>query len=392
MHDPLISKKSEGNYELSEAGLSRAYMMTMQRLLVHYAQQALKTPPAEAQAMGQKLPGFIAQVIKKLDDYFDQLPQFAAFIKEANAARLGAYIGQNFMPQLEKVKEKLLETEIPKFKSEYENPYRVPSNDLIMRFAADFAKAPPLTYKPFDPEAEAEEKLKAADLVLPGEEAVTAGGVKPQPGEVLLNRYASFFITARPLSYTPDTGSDDPDENGADAAGPSVPQQITFRAFVQVVNTVARYIKAADQAGYAKFYQSLPPVQQAAYTYYTLFQKAAQQQDVAWSDEIHKVMVRAKIDAGAANKLKDEVESYRKVSLSLSRALAAGQQRGMPPQLAQTLYPQLISIFENTGSLAEKRTALKMSLLQVIQPEAKEAITQILSPQLEELAGLYGLS
>lgn len=64
----------------------------------------------------------------------------------------------------------------------------------------------------------------------------------------------------------------------------------------------------------------------------------------------------------------------------------------MQPQLAQTLYPQLISIFENTGSLAEKRTALKMSLLQVIQPEAKEAITQILSPQLEELAGLYGLA
>lgn len=391
MHDPLISKKSEGNYELSEAGLSRAYMMTMQRLLVHYAQQALKTPPADAQAMGQKLPAFIAQVIKKLDDYFDQLPQFAAFIKEPNAARLGAYIGQNFMPQLEKVKEKLLETEIPKFKAEYENPYRVPSNDLIMRFASDFAKAPPLTYKPFDPEAEAEEKLKAADLVLPGEEAVTAGGVKPQPGEVLLNRYASFFITARPLSYTPDTGSDDADEGG-EVAGPSVPQQITFRAFVQVVNTVARYIKAADQAGYAKYYQSLPAVQQAAYTYYTLFQKAAQQQDVAWSDEIHKVMVRAKIDAGAANKLKDEVEAYRKVSLSLSRALAAGQQRGMQPQLAQTLYPQLISIFENTGSLAEKRTALKMSLLQVIQPEAKEAITQILSPQLEELAGLYGLS
>ena len=281
MHDPLISKKSEGNYELSEAGLSRAYMMTMQRLLVHYAQQALKTPPADAQAMGLKLPAFIAQVIKKLDDYFDQLPQFAAFIKEPNAARLGAYIGQNFMPQLEKVKEKLLETEIPKFKSEYENPYRVPSNDLIMRFASDFAKAPPLTYKPFDPEAEAEEKLKSAELVLPGEEAVAAGGVKPQPGEVLLNRYASFFITARPLSYTPDTGSDDPDENGADAAGPSVPQQIPFRAFVQVVNTVARFIKAADQAGYAKYYQSLPAVQQAAYTYYTLFQKAAQQQDVA---------------------------------------------------------------------------------------------------------------
>ncbi len=391
MHDPLISKKSEGNYELSEAGLSRAYMMTMQRLLVHYAQQALKTPPADAQAMGQKLPAFTAQVIKKLDDYFDQLPQFAAFIKEPNAARLGAYIGQNFMPQLEKVKEKLLETEIPKFKAEYENPYRVPSNDLIMRFAGDFAKAPPLTYKPFDPEAEAEEKLKAADLVLPGEEAVAAGGVKPQPGEVLLNRYASFFITARPLSYTPDTGSDDADEGG-ETAGPSVPQQIPFRAFVQVVNTVARYIKAADQAGYAKFYQSLTPVQQAAYTYYTLFQKAAQQQDVAWSEEIHKIMVRAKIDAGAANKLKDEVEAYRKVSLSLSRALAAGQQKGMPPQLAQTLYPQLISIFENTGSLGEKRTALKMSLLQVIQPEAKEAITQILGPQLEELAGLYGLS
>ena len=40
MNQPLISKRSEGNYELSETGLSRAYLMTMQRLLVHYAQQA----------------------------------------------------------------------------------------------------------------------------------------------------------------------------------------------------------------------------------------------------------------------------------------------------------------------------------------------------------------
>lgn len=394
MHQPLISKKSEGTYELSEAGVNRAYLMTMQRLLVHYAQQALKTPPAEAQAMGQKLPAFINQVIKKLDDYFDQLPQFAAFIKEPNTGRLGAYIGQNFMPQLEKVKEKLLETELPNFKAEYENPYRVPTNDLIMLYAPLFAAAPPLTYKPFDPEAEAEEKLKAADLVLPGEKPAEAGGPKPQPGETLLTRYASYFITARPLTYTPDTG-DSSDENGeseASANGFQVPQQITFRAFVQVVNTVGRFIKAQDQAGYAKYYQSLPAIQQAAYTYYTLFQKEAQGQAVAWSEEIHKVMQRAKVDAGAANKLKDEVESYRKVSQALSRALAAGQQKGMPGQLAQTLYPQLISIFENTGNLGEKRTALKMSLLQVAVPAAKEAISGILAPQLEELQGLYGLA
>lgn len=389
MHQPLISKRSEGNYELSETGLSRAYMLTMQRLLVHYAQQALKQPPAEAQAMGQKLPAFTAQVIKKLDDYFDQLPQFAAFIKEPNASRLGAYIGQNFMPQLEKVKDKLLETEIPKFKAEYENPYRVPSNDLIMLYAADFANVPPLTYKPFDPEAEAEEKLKAAELVLPGE-TPAGSGPKPQPGEVLLQRFASAFITARPLTYVPDTGSDE--EDGGDMAGPAIPQQLSFRNFVQIVNTVSRYIKAGDQAGYAKFYQSLPPIQQSAYTYYTLFQKEAQQQQIPWSDEIHKVMQRAKVDAGIANKLKDEVEAYRKVSLTLSRALAAAQQKGMPPQLAQSLYPQLVTIFENSGALAEKRTALKMSLLQVVQPEAKEAISQILNQQLEELAGLYGLS
>ena len=389
LQQPLITKKGEGAYELSEAGVERAYLTTMQRLLVHYAQQALKTPPAEAQALGQKLGAFTQQIIKKLDDYFDQLPQFATFIKEPNAARLGAYIGQNFMPQLEKVKEKLLETEIPKYKAEYENPYRVPTNDLIMLYAGIFASAPPLTYKPFDPEAEAEEKLKAAELVLPGEQAA-GSGPKPQPGETLLSRYASSFITARPLSYTPDTGDSSGEDDG-DVGMPSIPQQISFRAFVQVVNTVGRFMKAQDQAGYAKYYQSLPATQQSAYTYYTLFQKEAQGQSVSWSDEIHKVMQRAKIDAGAANKLKDEVEAYRKVSQSLSRALAAGQQKGMPPQLAQSLYGQLVGIFENTGNLAEKRTALKMSLLQVTVPAAKEAITSILAPQLEELQGLYGL-
>ena len=197
-----------------------------------------------------------------------------------------------------------------------------------MLYAGLFASAPPLTYKPFDPEADAEEKLKAAELVLPGE-APAGSGPKPQPGELLLTRYASSFITARPLSYTPDTGDASGDDDDGPTAGPNIPQQITFRTFVQVVNTVARYIKAQDQANYAKYYQSLPPLQQSAYTYYTLFQKETQGQAVSWSEEIHKVMQRAQVDAGAANKLKDEVEAYRKVSQSLSRALAAGQQRGM---------------------------------------------------------------
>jgi hypothetical protein len=391
MNQPLITKKSEGNYELSETGVNRAYLMTMQRLLVHYAQQALKTPPAEAQSMGQKLPGFIEKTIQKLDDYFDQLPQFASFIKEPNAGRLGAYIGQNFMPHLEKVKEKLLEAEIPKFKAEYENPYRAPSNDLLMLYTANFKGVPPLTYKPFDPEAEAEEKLKAAELVLPGD-SPAGSGPKPQPGEALLSKFASYFITARPLTYTPDTGSDDGEDGDATASMPTVPQQISFRAFVQVINTVGRFIRAKDKEGYAKYYSALQPIHQAAYTYYTLYQKEAQQQPVEWPAEIHKVMQRAKIDAGAANKLKDEVEAYRTVSQSLSRALATAQQKGVPGQLAQGLYPQLVTIFENSGNLGEKRTALKMSLLQVTVPAAKEAITQILTEQLEALAGLYGIS
>lgn len=389
MTQPFISKRGDGSYELSETGLSRAYLLTMQRLLVHYATQALKTQPAEAQALQQKLPGFIDQTVKKLDDYFDELPQFASFIKEPNAGRLGAYIGQHFMPQLEKVKEKFLETEIPKYKAEYENPYRTPSNDLIMLFAADFAKAPPLTYKPFDPEAEAEEKLKSAELVLPGE-APQGSGPKPQPGEALLSKYTSAFVTARPLSFTPDTGGDASDEQN-DQPAQSLPQQISFRDFVGVTNTVSRFVKAKDQTGYAKYYGGLSPVKQSAYTFFALFQKASQQQAVDWSSEIHKVMQRSGFDAGQANKLKDEVEAYRDVHNAIQRSLMAAQQKGMPPQLTQSLYGQLVTIFENSGSLSEKRTALKMSLLQVTQPQAKELISQSLSAKLEELEGLYGL-
>lgn len=389
MKQPLISKRSEGSYELSETGLARAYMMTMQRLLVHYAQQALKIAPADAQKLGAGLPGLTAQIIRKLDDYFDKLPLFAAFIKEPNTGRLGAYIGQHFMPQLEKVKEKLLETEIPKFKAEYENPYRVPSNDLLMLFGADFAKTPLLQYKPFDPAGEADEALKAAELVLPGEPAPDSGP-RPQPGEILLERYGSVFFTARPLSYVPDTGSDDAD-SGANHALSAIPQQISFRNCIAVVNTVARFLRAQDQKGYARYYASLPVKQQAAYTFYTLFQKAAQQQEIAWPDEMQKIMHRAKLDAGSAHKLRDEVEAYRRVAQSLQRALAAGQQKGMSPQLAQSLYPQLVAIFENSGNLEEKRTALKMSLLQVATLPAKEAIGEILAAQLEELTELYGL-
>ncbi|MCX7631833.1 MAG: hypothetical protein N2Z22_00720 [Turneriella sp.] len=387
MLQPLISKRAEGVYELSEAGLARAYLLTMQRLLVHYAQQALKASPEETQRIQQELPNLVNRIVKRLDDYFDQLPQFAQLIKETNTGRLGAYIGQHFMPQLEKVKEKLLETEIPKYKAEYENPYRVPSNDLLLLYAEEFAKAPPLNYKPFDPgEAEAE-KAKSVEIVLPGEDP-TASGPRPPPGQILLERYAPLFITARPLVYSPNTGSDAETE---DIPLPKVPQQISFRNFVSIINTVARYVRAQDQQGYAKYYASLPPVHQVAYNFYTLFQKSAQQQEVNWADELQKAMQRAQLDAACANKLKDEVEAYRKVAQSLQRALAAGQQKGMPAQLAQSIYPQLVTIFENNGSLAEKRTALKMCLLQVTEPTAKEAMSGILLSQLEELATLYGL-
>jgi hypothetical protein len=154
------------------------------------------------------------------------------------------------MPQLEKVKDKLLETEIPKFKAEYENPYRVPSNDLMMLFAADFQKAPPLTYKPFDPEAEAEEKLKASELVLPGEAPASAGPKAATRRSAAEQICIVFYHSAPPGTFVPDTGSGDDD--AGDAAQPSVPQQLTFRNFVQIVNTVGRFMKMGDQAGLCK--------------------------------------------------------------------------------------------------------------------------------------------
>ncbi|HRP69961.1 MAG TPA: hypothetical protein PLY93_10560, partial [Turneriella sp.] len=69
IQQPFISKRSEGVYELSETGVERAYLLTMQRLLLHYAQQALKIPPAEAQKLGQQLPALVQKIIKKLDVY-----------------------------------------------------------------------------------------------------------------------------------------------------------------------------------------------------------------------------------------------------------------------------------------------------------------------------------
>jgi hypothetical protein len=89
MNQPLISKKADGSYELSETGLNRAYMMTMQRLLVHYAQQALKTPPADAQVLGQKLPAFIAQVIKKARRLFRSAAAVRRFHQRAQRLASG---------------------------------------------------------------------------------------------------------------------------------------------------------------------------------------------------------------------------------------------------------------------------------------------------------------
>lgn len=447
MSQMLVVKRAEGSYELSDAGQQRAYLITMQRLLAHYMQNAMKTPQAETQKKTSEFAAFVSTKFSGIDDYFEKLPDTAAFIGEPNAARLGAFIGQHFMAQLEKIKEQLLTQEIPKYKEVFENPLRTPSSEVLFKFGDLFAKAKPLVWPPAgmkiagDDDEEDESTPESREMALamsnprelpmPGEtmlkkfeaefkaakpftwtpaqipggdesdfpeteesqaETTAPDGRKKMPGEIILERFGKDFAIARALSYKPPQAENDVDEDSADTNEPSIPLQITFRNYAQYMGQMNRYQKAKDQAGYQAWFQTLDAKAKICLTLYNLIMKELKGMPVDWPTEMHNIINRTRAEVVIIEKIKEETVAYRKVISEIQLALQAAGAAGLPPAQTSALYGQLVTLFENSGTMAEKKTALKMLLLQVAQPAAKTALTGRLDVLINSLGDLYHLA
>lgn len=445
MSESLVAKRAEGSYELTDTGQQKAYLVTMQRLLSHYMVNAMKKMQPEAQKKSSEFAAFVSAKFAGIDDYFEKLPETATFIGEANSARLGAFIGQYFMAQLEKIKDQLLTQEIPKYKEVFENPLRTPSTEILYKFGDLFLKAKPLVWPPpgmkiaggEDEEETSPESHELAlamsnprELPMPGEnilkkfeaefrsaqpltwkpasipileeetfaeseesiaESTTADGRKKMPGEIIIERYGRDFTIARPLTYKPPQGEMDSEEDTS-SDEPVLPVQATFRSYAQWLGQMSKFQKAKDQAGYQAWFQGLEPKGKICLTLYNLIMREIKGVPVDWATEIHNIINRTRAEVPVIEKIKSEVMAYRQVLTEIQQALQAANAAGLAPAQTSALYGQLVTLFENAGTVAEKKTALKMLLLQVVQPGAKSALTGRLEALIGTLGDLYNLT
>ena len=438
MAETLVDKRSDGSYALNERGEWTAYFYTLQKLLSHYLQKGMRMQPAQAQQKLSKLRQFSEQNIHTIDDYLEKLPQISNFIGENNLQKLSSFISQHFITSLDKIREQLYERELPKAKDRYENPYRVPGNDLLDEFEEAFSKAKILSWPPING------RVTHADASASDVEMIRH---EPQdtrpPGEKLLEQVSTAFMQAKPLIYPPGVASlpaaagagppsteqefkddterskmpsqrmlaslgsefdvakslsyGDHDEGSHygsnDQTSPyaALPTQVLFKEYTQMMGSVSKFSKTRDNAGYQAWLAKLAPQKKAAIHINNFHSKELNGQTIPWPQQLNKVSTAVFLDITTLSKIKEEIVAYRKVLIKLQGSLRQAAQKSGNPLMIQKLYAQLVSIFENRDTISSKKTSLKMLLLQVTHAESKNYLQQELDQLIDNLKELYHL-
>ncbi|MDH5717141.1 MAG: hypothetical protein OEZ22_05840 [Spirochaetia bacterium] len=143
----IVIKKDNGSYGFSTYGESMSYFFTMRQLLSHYMTQVLHAEPAVTQNKINTLKAFTDKNFTKLEDYLEKLNLLAEYIGESDEARFSSFLGRYFLSSLEKTKAKLYQTELPKAKDKFDNPFRAVSNSFLEAYGTLFMKAAPLKIK-----------------------------------------------------------------------------------------------------------------------------------------------------------------------------------------------------------------------------------------------------
>lgn len=432
MAELLVTKKADGNYVLSPKGVLQAYFITMRKLLAHYLQNGLKKNPQETQILLQNFSRFAQEKLTEPDAYLDNLVQIAQLIGEVNPTRLSQFIGQHFLTQLEKTQEQLLAQEVAKVKEILDIPYRTPSVDLLLKWGDDFRKAKPLVW----PVVETNQNLEsdgtpAAELPipkvekekLPGERLLLLFGEefskaevlnwKPNalpteessatpilaipeektlsilPGERLLKEFGEAFQSAPALKFSQPTGEEETEIDNSTM--PKLPVQMSFREYLQLVQNVKKFTQNKDSQGYQAWYNKLDIRGKLILHLNNLVQRSLRGESLYWPQEFLNLAQKTGIESAIIEKIKQEIEAYLFVSNKIQEILRQAIQRNLPQPMAQNLYGQLISLFENKDNYGIKKTGIKMALLSITQPEAKAFLENELSNLLEKVVELYPL-
>lgn len=439
-----------GEYILTSYGEILSYRQTTIKLIGHYLTNGLKVPPAEAQKKIGALGKYLETNFQKPEDYAEKIPQLATFIGEQNITRLGTFLGTHFFSTLEKAKSSIIEKALPLAKDIHENPFRAPGNDFLLQYETIFQKSAPLasqsaSHMVVDLSASSTTTGQAASApavqqnaanqtrIIPGEKLLKELGeifqkaptislsssanplpnlgqktntanqsipTAPQesasvamPGEKLLESIGKLFTSAKPIANNKSIDANLPNlgATGNQDSISSIPTQSTLKEFLQLQNTVNKFQKQKDQAGYKTWYGKLPSRGKLILHINSMVQNELKGASIDWNSQANNLAGKTGKTELEIKKIFEEIKAYRKVSAQLSRILQESIKQGLPSANANSLYVALVGLLENKDSVDIKSHSLSMTLLQVTDPKAKSFLHSNIRQLISQLSKWYGI-
>lgn len=435
----IITRTDSGEYKLSDYGQFRARSNAIKHILNHYLQKGMKVPPDRVAAVIKGLDDLLQKEFQSLEDYLNKLDRLADFIEEPNKTRFATFVGKNFIPTLEKAKTSLFEKELPKYRDRHENPYRTPSNDVLDEFEEAFQKASPLKYP--DDGSDRSGQL-VADLSADGSQSENAAESREHdtpaelPGVRISEELADEFNRAQPLEYPPGEGrkdnpglvvdlqageqgtsqasegqsdedktpgqimleqfgadfekspaynaeGDQPEQNVAETAGTEESEKISLRDYATILGKVNRFMKTKDQQGYASWYSTLDDISKAVLNLNSQITKAAKGAEVDLDDVASRLDSHSGFVPGTAARLKNDIIKHRRTLQQIKGAMQKAIKAGADPKTVNSLYGQLVTLLGQNDSVENRKTQLKMMLLPINSPEAKNAMESVFTQLLD---------
>ncbi len=374
MNVDILVQKIDGDYSFTISGELAAYSHTTKKILAYYMAKEKALNQATIQQKLHNLQGFLSENFLEINDYLNNIDLLAQYIGENNSVALSSFFGRRFLPVLEEVKQQLLSREVSKYREHFENPLRSPSHSLLDELESLLIKSKPLIWPPppskeNDAVTTPELSLKISSRASEYEETQIKTIDQKIPGVILLELYEKSFAKAKPLtlplesellhetvSKTEITTSD------------ALPQQVSFKEYVQLSNKLSQFARNKDNQGYQLWLSQLEPRLNACTYLNQLLIKENKGQKIDWVRQISSLSDQLYIESGHVKKIKNEVCKYQSVFIKLRKLL-----QELPEEVRQ-LYSQLIILLDKKDNIKSKQAALKMTLLQVMNPSLKESL------------------
>lgn len=162
---------------------------------------------------------------------------------------------------------------------------------------------------------------------------------------------------------------------------------VSFKEFVDIVSKLSRFQKTQDKEGYRNWYLMLLPTQQALVLLYNQLVKERKKVPVDWDAVFQKASAQFAMSETDLRGLKTSVQRMQDILIRVQQAIRSAMAVSQSPQSVQAIYSQVVALLADEKSKSEKKTALKMLLLQVPEQKPKDILRDALMDVIDRLAG-----